>query len=142
MAEHRSGDYGRVNPDVAFEERDTNVAAVIWFGVGLALVTALAGLAMWWTFLILSAEQRKANKAPFTAHVQPGEVPKLAPLEGLLPGQSAAARAKLQTPPDGYGWVDRQAKIVRVPVACAEAILAGRLPSRTSPGPSPQEKKP
>jgi hypothetical protein len=142
MVEQVGGNHQPVNPDVGFEARDTNVAAVVWFGVGLALVTALACLVMWWTFVFLSAEEQKANKAPFTAQVVPGEIPKVAPLEGLLPSKSAAAQARLQTPPDGYGWVDRQARIVRVPVERAEAMLAGRLPSREDPGQAPREKKP
>jgi hypothetical protein len=119
-----------IHAEVAFEERDTSVAGVLWFGVGLALTTGLACLVMWGVFAFLSAQERRAHKAPFTAQYTPTDVPKTAPLEGLIPGQSAASAARAMTPPDGYGWVDRRSGVVRVPVARAAALLAGRLPAR------------
>jgi len=119
-----------IHSDVDYEDRDASLAGVLWFGFGLALVTALMCLVMWWTFLFLSAQERKAHKAPFAFQYTPTDVPKTAPLEGLVPVQSAASAARAMTPADGYGWVDRPARIVRVPVERAEALLAGRLPAR------------
>jgi len=119
-----------IHADVGYEDRDASFPAVVWFGVGLAVVTGLVQLVVWWQFHYMTSLERKQNKAPFTAQYQPAQIPKTAPLEGLVPGRSAAEEARARTPADAYGWVDRKAGIVRVPVERAEALLAGRLPAR------------
>ena len=82
---------------------------------------------VWWIFGYLSQQEHLADKRPFTAQYRPKDLPPL-PLEGLGGPQPGVKTLSAPTPPDGYAWVDRKAGIARVPVARAEALLAGRLP--------------
>jgi hypothetical protein len=131
------------NPDVAHEQSDVNVRALLAFAVGLAVVTAVIFVLMAWLFNFL--ERRAAASDPAISPLaQPAtQMPTRttgspyfgdAPRPRLLIGEPAALRnqreiedERLQT----YGWVDEKSGIARIPITEAEKlILQWGLPAR------------
>ncbi len=105
------------------ERRDANVRAIVWSGVGLVVVAVIAHVALWIQLHGLS-RQREA------------ELPPRSPVAEALP--AAPPEPRLQTAPHAdladlrgeeeatlgsYGWVDRRAGIVRVPIDRAIELL-------------------
>ncbi len=139
------------------EEDVIDFKGVYGFGIGLAVVTIIAHLLMLWMF--------KAE----VAAVDAANPPRVYPL-AVLQDDRQPPEPRLQTNPrqdladlraaeagvlTGYGWVDRNNQVVRIPVADAMRLTLQRgLPSRpdaaaaaapaTAPAATPeatQEKK-
>jgi hypothetical protein len=123
------------NPEVAHEESDINVRAVLWF-VGILVFTAVAiNLSMWGLFVALDRLDTRNDRV---------ETPLMAPA-GTLPPEP-----RLQTTPwedlekfrasedqylRSYGWVDKGAGVAHMPIDKAKALLLQRgLPTRQTPG--------
>ncbi len=128
-------------PDVhvGHEERDVHALPIALAALALAIVAALSFVSMNLLFKILAAgqAQRSAQPSPLAGKYGLKEPPaprlQTAPLKDLqeLRARDAAA---LQH----YAWVDREAGVVRIPIARAIEILAERgLPARTT---VPKEK--
>ncbi len=125
-------------PRAGHETTDANVGGVFAFGAALAVVTAAAMLVTWLMFGYLRGHQ---------AAVVP-EYPLAAGHENRLPPEP-----RLQTDPRGdlqrlraqedrtlttYGWVDKNAGIVRIPIDRAMALVVARgLPARPAGGTAP-----
>jgi hypothetical protein len=121
------------HPHGAHETSDASFRGLVLFGIGLAALIALVFLVSWWIFIDLLAISNRASPRTTlttTSRALPPP-PRLDGLEGLAPDGSSAVAPPLA--PNGYGWVDRQAGIIRIPVAKAMDILADRLPARSSP---------
>jgi hypothetical protein len=113
------------------EKTDVEIRPLAIFGIGLAILTAVALLAMWLTFDRLQA--RGAGKAippsPLAGERPPTPGPRLqvtpeADLEQFL----AAENEKLNS----YGWVNQGAGVVRIPIDRAVELIAERgLPVKT-----------
>ena len=112
------------------EERDVSLRPLIISGVCLVLLAGLSLLAMWLLFDYLAARRARLEVLPspvFEARQLPPE-----PRLQISPQQDmrqmrAAEMAALHS----YGWVDRQAGIVRIPIERAIELLAERgLPAR------------
>ncbi len=117
-----------------YEPRDTNIRGVVMFGIGLTALVAVALLLMGWLFRFLA--ERK----------EPGPTPSPLALERTVPPEPRLQvrpntdiekmRAAAQAALNSYGWVDRQAGVVRIPIERAIELTAQRgLPVRA------QEKK-
>jgi hypothetical protein len=119
------------NPEVAHEESDINVRAILWF-VGILVATTLTiHLTMYGLFVGLDR---------FDARNDPPASPLMAPA-GQLPPEP-----RLQTTPwedlkkfradedlhlHSYGWVDKTAGVAHLPIDKAKALLLQRgLPTR------------
>jgi hypothetical protein len=112
------------------EEQDVHLRPLIIAGVSLAALAGLSLLAMWWLFDYFAARQMRLETA----------------LHPLLETRQLPPEPRLQVSPqldvrdlmtnersilDSYGWVDRQAGIVRIPIERAIELLTERgLPSR------------
>jgi hypothetical protein len=117
------------------ERSDANVRGVFWFAAGLAVLIAGGFVASQWVFDVLS---NRTGGGPATATRQrPGNLPPPPRLEGLesLESQEMTPSARPQpvSPQPGYGWVDKESRIVRIPPDKALEILADKLPARSSP---------
>ncbi len=107
------------------ERRDISITAIAIFFVSLAATGVAVLLLMWGLFGVLRS-RRAAEEAP---PMQPAvRVPPGPPLEIQDVG---ALRAEEDRQLESYGWIDRSAGTVRIPVARAMELLVRRgLPAR------------
>ena len=111
------------NPDTAHEESDINVRAIIWFVAVLTAIVLVVDLAMWGLFGVFAHMEVKNDP-----YVTPLAVPAGQPLGP--PGLQTTPwtdlkhfRAEQHAYLHGYGWVDEQAGVARVPIEKAKALL-------------------
>jgi hypothetical protein len=107
------------------EERDVWLRPLIISGISLAALAGLSLLAMWLLFDYLAAHQARFEVAPspmLEARQLPPEPRLQVSPQGELKEMLAAEMATLHS----YGWVDRQAGIVRIPIERAIDLLAER----------------
>jgi hypothetical protein len=119
----------RENPDVAHEQSDVNVRAILVFGLALAVAALVIHLGLYW--LLESYKKRTAESVAPMAAIEAGDqIPeprlRVSPRTDLAE-MRAAEDKELQT----YGWVDKENKIIRIPIDRAMELLAERgLPTR------------
>ena len=125
------------NPEVHHETSDVNIRAILGFGVGLVVVAIGIHFIVWLLFQYFAS--REAHRVPpeYPLAASQGErlppEPRLqiAPREDLR--ELRASEAELLT---SYGWVDRNAGIVRIPISEAMRLTLERgLPTRTGQKP-------
>ena len=117
---------------VHHEESDVNIGAILAFGAGLAVVTIVVSIVVWGLFRYLDARESRQQPATYPLAAQqeqrlPPE-PRLQtnPRQDLADLRSAEDRTLMT-----YGWVDRNAGVVRIPVSEAMKLVIQRgLPSR------------
>ena len=119
---------------VHHEASDVSVSSVLGFGAGLVVIGLVISLLVWGLFLYFSehAARRGSTVAGLTQHALPPP-PRLQtnPRGDLLELREAEDRV-LTT----YGWVDRNAGVVRIPIEQAMKLTVERgLPTRTSKEP-------
>jgi hypothetical protein len=123
------------NPDIGYELKDANVTKVVIAGLGLAVATALACLAMYFMFNLL----RQGNAQDHTINPMAG--PRVLPPEPRLQEKPREQHLNLQVSEDqllsSYGWVDKPSGKVRIPVEKALDIVAQRGPDGGSVQPQP-----
>jgi len=107
------------------ESSDANIRGVVLAAVGLALTALLVHVALYFQLHLLATRADRAEPvapafAPTREHGPPPE-PRLqtAPADDLR--QMRAAEEKQLTT---YGWVDREAGIVHVPIERAKELIA------------------
>ena len=132
----RSTQDGAVPGLTAIEvDREIQFRQLVWMAVGLVILTALAGVVVF--FLLrgfLQAERDAAGPPPpMTA-----PAPVIAGPQLLARPEHELARVRqLEDEQIGsYGWIDAQQGLVRIPIDRALEIVAAQgLPSRPSPPP-------
>jgi len=107
------------------ESSDVNVRGVVWAGVALAVTALVVQVGLYFQLRLLATRAERLEPvppsfAPATEHVPPPE-PRLqtAPADDLR-NLRAAEQTRLTT----YGWVDRKAGVVRVPIERAKELVA------------------
>jgi hypothetical protein len=123
--------------EVRHELSDVKLSWVLGFAASLAALGVLTLVAMWGLFLWLL--QRPSPVPPpaslLVAHER-GHLPPEPRLEGLqnLEPRMGSPPARPGEAP-GYGWVDRQAGVIRMPPEQAMQVLLStkRLPCQPSP---------
>jgi hypothetical protein len=127
------------SPDAApirDEDADVNVRAILGFGAGLILVALLIYLMVWLLFLYFNGREsvRVAPEYPLAI----GEATRLPPeprLQTNPRGDLQLLRAHEDEWLTSYGWIDKQAGVVRIPIEEAIRITAQRgLPVRPGTG--------
>lgn len=122
-------------PENRFEHRDVNVWAVYKFGIALSVLCVLAVGLLFGLYRYFMAREGGALPQQ-QVNVDARDLPPLprlqsAPIEDLK--EMRAAEDKIL---GGYGWVDQQHGIVRIPIDRAIDMLAQRgLPARPQNGP-------
>lgn len=119
------------------EDRDVNIRAIIGYGAALAAALAAVLLVLWlFTRSLLEPEGGEHAAAPMST-----ELSRVPPDPRLQPdprGQLQALRAFEKKRLGSYGWVDKGAGIVHIPIERAMQIVAERgLPVRAEGGPEP-----
>jgi hypothetical protein len=139
------------NDDVAHEESDINIQALIWSAVVLAGVCLTTAALMAGLFKVLEA-QAKSRDPKLSPLVLPATVmppttntsPEFgsAPEPRLLTNEPTALRqlrTQEQETLHGYGWVNESAGVARIPIDEAKKLLLERgLPVRPEPTTDPR----
>jgi len=125
------------NPEVHHETSDVNIRAILGFGVGLIVVGIGINFIVWLLFQYFTS--RKAQRVPpaYPLAVSQGERMPPEPRLQTTPREDLRElRASEDELLSSYGWVDRNAGIVRIPINEAMRLTLERgLPSRTGQKP-------
>lgn len=148
-----------VNPETAHERSDVNVRALLW-AVAIFVVFAIGAHVGVYLLFSWFAEVERGNVRPQLTQVQrpvDANIPKNQPLlqpfpkagsEGAVPDPNSNTpvtdleemRRREKETLETYGWVDRQAGVVRIPIEEAKRLalrrgfpLAGAVPPPPPP---------
>ena len=116
------------------ELSDVYPKKILWFAIGLALVIGAVVLVSYGLFhyFYQSETRRRPPPSPLSYGVEPPPEPRLLTKPGA---DLAAMRAEEDQILSGYGWIDRERGIVRVPIDRAITLLAQKgLPTRSQAG--------
>ncbi len=131
MSELHSQDYDD-NPEVVHEESDVNVRAILSFGAGLVVVTAIELAFLWWLQGFYTARTARAQTIVFPMAVgQQDQQPPEPRLQDDPQRDMRELRTRQESALTGYGWVNKEAGVVRIPIDEAMRIVVERgLPAR------------
>jgi hypothetical protein len=124
-------------------DRDLHLWGIVWTGVGLAAVTALAFVLMWFLFQGLAASQaaRDPEPLPMPEAAERAQPPGPA-LQSTPERDLAEMLAHEKTLLESYGLVDREGGYARIPIERAMALALERglgLGAEESGGAPPAE---
>lgn len=124
-----------VNETISYERRDVNTRAVFWVGVALVVAAVVIHTAVWWLFDLFDRREALKGPPPATLVNAPRAAPPAPRLQTDAPADLNDFRAEEKHELEGYGWVDRQKGVVRIPVERAMTLLLERgLPNNEPPG--------
>lgn len=138
---HHDPPTGSVEPDAV------DASAIVRFAIGLTVVLVASHLAMMLMFRVLSNQSAASDPprvyplAPLaTEPAFPGDPSGMQPPEPRLQSDPKGDLSDLRAGEDailnGYGWVDRNNNIVRIPIDTAMRLTLQRgLPSRAAAAP-------
>lgn len=112
------------------ETRDISVRAVSWFAIGLVLSCVAIAAVVIGLFRILEQRHPSPDSASRIA-LQPQMIAPPPQLQVAPTSDYEEFRASDETRLNSYGWVDKEASIVRIPIERAMDLIAARgLPTR------------
>src|SRR5262245_29820051 len=115
MSEPRDDE--RDNPEVVHETSDVNVAAILRYGTALFGVIAIALVFLSWLLGVYERQYARAQTPLYP--MAAGQQDRLPPEPRLQndPQQDLSnLRAKQESLLKGYGWVNKEAGIARIPI--------------------------
>ena len=114
------------------EPSDVNIRAILSFGAALIVLAAVVHLLIYVLFGYFSSREGVTVPAEFPLAAAQGHREPPEPRLQTDPRQDLAdLRAKEQELLDSYGWVDKNAGIVRIPIDAAMKLTLERgLPAR------------
>ena len=120
------------NPEVRHETTDVDIRGILIFGVGLIVSTVVISFFVWLLFRYFEAREtrRVAPEYPLAMKQESREPPE--PRLQTTPREDLEQlRAQEDRILNSYGWVDKNAGVVRVPIAEAMRLTVQRgLPAR------------
>ncbi|MDE3109275.1 MAG: hypothetical protein KGL02_04970 [Acidobacteriota bacterium] len=124
-------------PDASagYEKSDASIGALLQFGFWLAVLITVTIFAMAWAFKYFSRITPLGQPAAPSAVVNPNlrELPPSPRLQPLPHEELVDYCRQQEQEVNTYGWVDREAGIVRVPISRAmDLVLAQGLPTRAA----------
>lgn len=135
---------GSANGDEGFEHQDMQAAGVLYFLLGLVVVTVICMFGLKGMYAYLDHRERSTQEAvnPLlkkvpedTRHIAPGYPQAAFPSPRLEEDERGQLNSILQKEDDtlySYGWVDEKAGTVRIPIERAMDLIAQRgLPVRS-----------
>jgi hypothetical protein len=133
--EHRENPEHLENPEVHHEESDVNIRAILGFGAGLFVVAAVVHLLIYVLFGYFDGREGVRMPAEYPLAASQGHREPPEPRLQTDPRQDLAdMRAKEDEVLGTYGWVDKNAGVVRIPIDAAMKLTLERgLPARTEP---------
>jgi hypothetical protein len=131
MAQHAA--HQPHHDDVAHEGSDINARAIAKFGIGLLALGAVVYLVVWLFFVFLSDRASRASRQ-LAYPLAVGQQDRVPPEPRLQTNPRADLRELRESEDkrlDSYGWVDRNAGIVHIPIDDAIKLTLQRgLPAR------------
>jgi hypothetical protein len=125
-------------PEVGHEERDTNIRAILWFALSLALTIIVVMVLMKFLFGVLPSPGPATSSM---SSVQASELPPEPRLQVNAPEDLRKMRAQEDSTLESYGWINKQDGIVRIPIDRAMDLLGQRgLPPLPQPPAKPRVK--
>jgi hypothetical protein len=122
----------QTHADVHHEESDVNIRAILGFGLGLIVVAAAVYVLIFGLFRYFDSREgvKVAAEYPLAASQGRREPPE--PRLQVNPRQDLSdLRAKEDEVLGSYGWVDKNAGVVRIPIDAAMKLTVERgLPAR------------
>lgn len=121
------------NPAVDHEHSDVNVGAILRYGAALAVVALVAQVFLWWLqgFLTVAPDARKGTAVFPMAVSEQDKLPPQPRLQDRPQEELRDLRARQQLRLNGYGWVNKEAGIARIPIEEAmKAVVQQGLPTR------------
>jgi hypothetical protein len=130
---HRAG-APQHNPEVHHETSDVDIRAIFGFGGGLIVVAAVIHFVVWLLFGYFTSREALRVPSEYPLAVSQGERTPPEPRLQTAPREDLRElRAAEDTALGSYGWVDRNAGIVRIPIDEAMRLTLERgLPARRS----------
>ena len=108
------------------EERDANVAAVMWFAFALIVILIVVLFLVRSTFHLLAAPPVEVALPINPVLGLGGEIPPEPRLQLNAPLDLKRLRAQEDSVLNGYGWVDKSRGTVRIPIEHAIDLLVQR----------------
>ena len=137
MAEHarsavveRSADdqYLETPPGSSYEHTDAHVGPMVQFAIwltGSAIVVHLALAGMYWVMIRQSAERVATARYPLAVNVPP-PLPAAPRLQQFPRNELYDFRTKEDAQLGSYGWVDKNAGVVHIPIQDAMRLMLER----------------
>jgi hypothetical protein len=113
-------------PAVDHETSDINIRAVFGFAAGLALTTALIALAVFLLFQYFAAREARTVFTQFPLASDESRLPPEPRLQTNPRQDLSDLRAREDQWLTSYGWVDKNAGIVRIPIERAMQLVVAR----------------
>jgi hypothetical protein len=127
-------------PREEHEERDVPVGQVFAFAFGLLGLCVASGLILWGFFALLERRARASEPPPHPMLAR-DVLPPAPRLQANPQAELAQHRASEEARLSSYGWIDRSAGVVRLPVERAmELVLSEGLPHRSAADHPPSER--
>lgn len=117
MSQHGHSSHGG-----GYEKRDTTARPIVLFGVGLLALVIVSLILMGGLFSYYDVRETRLDQSasPLGSVMLPSE-----PRLQVTPGQDLIEKRTIETRKlNGYGWVDRDAGIVAIPVERAMDLVA------------------
>lgn len=123
------------HPEVQFEHSDVNASSLLKYGFWLVVTTAVVVVILWRLYFVFVAQEAARQPPPPVMKIDPEAMSVPPPNLQAMPIQDLTAFRRRE---DGvlhsYGWVDKEAGVVRIPIDEAMRILAERgLPPPAPP---------
>jgi hypothetical protein len=120
------------NPAVHHEESDVNIRAILGFAGGLLVFAIVIHVAMWGLFRLFEAQSSHQEQPTYPLAAKQEQRLPPEPRLQINPKQDLAdLRTAEETTLTTYGWVDRNAGVVRIPIEQAMKLVIERgLPAR------------
>lgn len=129
----------RRNPEIRSEKADANAGAIVRFLLYLVLGTVAVVVVLRWMFVTLAAWEERRQPPPPVMKVEVPPQPPLPRLQTQPAQELARYREEQQKALESYGWVNRSAGIVHIPIEEAMRLVAVRgLPVRSEETPKPE----
>ncbi len=108
-----------------YEKRDVSPRVIAALVVGLAALTFVAAVLMWGSFAYFQERAERARESPSPLREE-RVLPPPPRLQVAPEVDLQAVRQKEEERLNGYGWVDRDAGVVRIPIERAMELLVQR----------------
>lgn len=120
--------HGPHNPEVRHERSDVSARGVVGFGAGLLVAAVIIYLIIWGLFAYFASRTAQGNRPLSAAALRgPGELKPPEPHLQVSPREDLQAlRVEEDAILNHYGWADRQANTVHIPVERAMHLLTQR----------------